>query len=263
MCCTARPSVYGFTTVVVLLVGASITGAQTVTLTRSVNLRPEQSKAYPPIRLLTLSEPPLALLEPYPLDGYYRVKTQAGEDGYVWSRSVRVSVTPVDEVPLVPPGVPAATITLASGVPGGPSMKGCGDNLWNHVYHPTRLIVRNDCVTVTGTIVDATADQSHHQKDGVRHEGDGDTHGWLKVDPQFANLINDGNTSNEDGNLVFEFVCHYTVKQDDAKSACRGFTDHTTIAKVGSHVAIRGTLVTEKNHGKWNEVHPVTSIKEQ
>jgi hypothetical protein len=113
---------------------------------------------------------------------------------------------------------------------------------------------------VTGTIVDATAIQSHPEPDGVRHEADGDTHGWLKVDPSFANLINDGNTSAESGNLVFELVCHYTVSQTDAKPACVGFNDHTVIPPAGTHVAIRGTLVTETHHAKWNELHPVSSI---
>src|SRR5206468_5858061 len=143
------------------------------------------------------------------LDGYYHVKTQAGEEGYVWSRSVRVSVASTAAATTT---APASMIELGPGVPGSPSMAGCGDELWKHVYHPTRLIVKNDCVTVTGVIMDATASQSHHQKDGMRHEGDGDTHGWVKVDPQFASLINAGNTSDEEGNLVFEITCHYTVK---------------------------------------------------
>jgi hypothetical protein len=57
--------------------------------------------------------------------------------------------------------------------------------------------VKHDCITVTGTIVDATARLRRHQPDGVRHEPDGDTHRWLKVDAQFANLINAGNTADE------------------------------------------------------------------
>src|SRR5256885_4630719 len=48
-------------------------------------------------------------------------------------------------------------------------------NLWNHVYHSSRLIVKQQCIAVTGTMVDATATQSVKQPDGVRHEGDGDT----------------------------------------------------------------------------------------
>jgi len=231
--------------------------AQTATVTHNVNLRPEQSTVEPPIRLLTPSEPPLELLEPHLQDGYYYVKTSAGEEGYVWGRYVSISSA------APPAGAAKTTIHLGPGVAGSASMAGCGDGRWEHVYHPTRLVVKQDCLTVTGTIVDATANQSAHKADGVRHEQDGDTHGWLKVDPEFVSLINDGNTSNEDGNLVFEIVCHYPVTQPDAVSACAGSTDHTTIPPVGSHVAITGTFVTEKNHAKWNEIHPVSSIKIQ
>src|SRR6266581_5474868 len=94
-------------------------------------------------------------------------------------------------------------------------------------------------------------------------EGDGDTHGWLKVDPPFASLINAGNTSDEGGNLVFEIVCHYQVTQADAKPTCGAFTDHTTIPPVGAHVAITGTLVREKNHKQWNEIHPGSRIEQR
>jgi len=47
-------------------------------------------------------------------------------------------------------------------------MIGCGDGSCQHVYHPSRLLVKLDCVTVTGVIVDATRGQSHHQTDGLR-----------------------------------------------------------------------------------------------
>jgi hypothetical protein len=240
-----------------VLLWTTTASAQTATVTRNVNLRSEQSTVEPAIRLLTPTEPPLTLLEPDLQDGYYHVRTSASEEGYVYGRNVKVSTS----APAPPTGT--TTINLGPGVPGSPSMAGCGDGRWQHVYHPTRLIVKQDCLTVTGTIVDATATQSHHQPDGVRHEGDGDTHGWLQLDAPFAELLNAGNTSDEGGNLVFEIVCHYSVTQADAKSSCTGFMDHTTIPPVGTHVAITGTFVTEKNHAKWNEIHPVTSIKVQ
>jgi len=52
-----------------------------------------------------------------------------------------------------------------------------------------------------GTIVDATAGK---EPDGARHEPDGDTHGWLKVDAEFAMLLNAGNQKDEGGNLVLK-----------------------------------------------------------
>jgi len=241
-------------TIVLVAWWATVASAQTVSVVDNVNLRPDPSSEYAPIRLLLPSEQPLTLREPSPESGYYHVQTSIGEEGYVWSDYVRVTVAPA---------APAATIPTGSGVPGSASMVGCGDGMWQHVYHPSRLLVKQDCVTVTGVIVDATAGQSHHHSDGMRHEPDGDTHVWLRVDSQFADMINAGNTSDEGGNLVFELVCHYTVTQTDAKPACAGFADHTTIPPIGTHVAITGTFVQEKNHKKWNEIHPVSRIQVQ
>lgn len=229
-----------------LVVLAQTPVAQTVTVKQNVNLRPDPSSEYQPIRLLKPGEPPLTLLDPSPHSGYYYVVTAQAESGYVWSKYVAVSSAPE---PVLNPG---------PGIPGSATVVGCGDGRWKHVYNPSRLLVLQNCVTITGTIVDAT---NHHEPDAVRHEKDGDTHGWLKVDPQFAGLINAGNTSDEAGNLVFEIVCHYTVTQPDAKSACQGFADSQVIPPAGTHVAITGTLVREKNHAKWNEIHPVTKIE--
>lgn len=229
--------------------GVTIASAQTVKVVKNVNLRPDPSGEYPAIRLLKPTEPPLTLLAADAESGYYHVRTSAGEEGYVWSNYVQVMAGPA-----------ATGFHPDSGVAGSAAMVGCGDGLWKHVYHPSRLVVKQDCVTITGTIVDAT---NHHESDGVRHEGDGDTHGWLKVDPQFAAAINAGNDSAEQGNLVFELVCHYPVKQPDAVSSCTSFADHTVIPPAGTHVAITGTFVQEKNHKKWNEIHPVSKIKIQ
>jgi hypothetical protein len=117
--------------------------------------------------------------------------------------------------------------------------------------------VKQQCIAVTGTFVDATAGK---RPDGVRHEKDGDTHGWLKLDQEFQNLVNAGNVSDEGGNLVFEIVCKFPVTQPDAKATCRGFTDHVTLPRVGSHVRIVGTYVQDTFHAQWMEIHAVTRI---
>lgn len=114
---------------------------------------------------------------------------------------------------------------------------------------------------MTGTLVDPTAGRAHPSRDGVRHEADGDTHGWLRPDSAFADLINDGNRRHEEGNLVFEIVCRYAVKQADAKPACEAFRDSLAIPPPGSHVAITGTLVLDDAHGHWAEIHPVSRIE--
>jgi hypothetical protein len=126
-----------------------------------------------------------------------------------------------------------------------------------HERWEQRLAVKTKCTAVTGTIVDAT---NGKWPDGVRHEPDGDTHGWLKVDPDFENLLNAGNKGKEGGNLVFEVVCKFPVTQSDAIAACQGFTNPVKIPAVGSHVRIVGSYVQDMNHARWMEIHPVTSI---
>jgi len=136
----------------------------------------------------------------------------------------------------------------------------CDKTLWDHVYHAKRLKVLKPCITVTGTIIDATHGR---RKDGQRHEADGDNHGWLKLDKGQSDSLLPGNTQAESGNLVFECICQYShITQADAISACKGFKSKVTIPPVGSHVSITGSWVTDLQHKPLhNEIHPVTSIK--
>jgi len=127
-----------------------------------------------------------------------------------------------------------------------------------HVYHPQRLTIQEPCASVAGVIVDATAGK---HKDGVRHEADGDCHGWLKLDLGQEQYLNAGNMSNEAGNLVFEVVCLFRVTQADAKSACQDYKSPLKIPAVGSHVRITGPWVQDDNHAKWFEIHPVNSFE--
>lgn len=134
----------------------------------------------------------------------------------------------------------------------------CDASLWKHVYNPQRLVVKQQCLTVRGVIVDATHGK---RKDGLRHEADGDTHGWLKLYPLQDNFLDAGNRSAEEGNLVFEVVCKYPVKQKDAISACAGYKSPIVIPPVGTHVCITGSYVQDQEHAKWMEIHPVSSIE--
>jgi hypothetical protein len=211
--------------------------AQTATADRNVILRRDPSTGSPALAHLTQGAR-LTLVDAAPDSGFYHVRTEDEQVGWVWSKFVTLSKS---QPPPSPP----------------PPELRCDPSLWDHVYHPLRLIVKQQCVAITGTIVDATAGK---KSDGVRHEGDGDTHGWLKVDPAFESLLNAGNISDEGGNLVFEIVCRFHVSQQDAKAACANYTDHVTLPPVGSHVQIVGTLVQDTFHAKWMEIHPVTSI---
>jgi uncharacterized protein YraI len=220
--------------------------AQEATTTRSANLRRDPSSASPIVTVLQRGAR-LTLVDASADSGYVHVRTEDDQVGWVYARLLAIPAAP-----LVLPTEPGAAIG-----PGAVPAAACDSTLWNHVYHPTRLIVRSACVTVTGTLVDATAGR---QADGVRHEADGDTHGWLRLDPQFQSMLNAGNRNAEGGNLVFEIICRYPVTQKDAQSACSGYTDHVQLPPVGSHVSLTGSYVQDTFHAQWNEIHPVSSV---
>ena len=217
--------------------------AQLGTVNRNVLLHRDASTRSPTIEHLPAGTR-VVLVEGTAQGGLYHVRTEDEQVGWVWSKFVDISPPP-------PPGVP----TIPDVSP--PADAGCDASLWNHVYNAQRLIVKHKCIAVTGTLVDATAGK---QPDGVRHEKDGDTHGWLKPDPEFDNLLNAGNKSAEGGNLVFEIVCKFPVTQPDAKAACKGYQNQIAIPAMGSHVRIVGSYVQDTFHAQWMEIHPVTSI---
>lgn len=233
----------------VLLVALSLTSsfctaAQQATAKRNVNLRSDPSTSNPSIELIQ-SGATVTLIDSAAQSGYYHVTAADGQQGWVWSKNISVSPSSTPSTPSANTGTPT-------------SSNECDASLWDHVYNPTRLIVKQQCVAVTGTIVDAT---NGAHSDGVRHEADGDTHGWLKVDAGFENLLNSGNISNEGGNLVFEIVCKFPVTQQDAIASCPAtYKNQVQIPPIGSHVRVVGTYVQDTNHARWMEVHPVTSI---
>jgi hypothetical protein len=126
----------------------------------------------------------------------------------------------------------------------------CDASLWNHVYHPARLVRLHECLRVTGTIV------------LERPEKDGDIHIQLKLDKIILPLLDAENKSRQGGNLVLEPICVGPVTQADAIQPCQGLTNQVAIPKKGDHVAVTGTFVhdVEPGHG-WMEIHPVTRIE--
>ena len=124
----------------------------------------------------------------------------------------------------------------------------CDQSLWDHVYNPQRLQVVEQCKTVSGVI------------ESKRVEADGDYHIRLKLDSQFADLVNQANVNGQFGDLVVEPICMNPVKQLDAISSCQNFRQDIAIPPVGSHVQVTGSYVLDKEHGSWAEIHPVTSI---
>lgn len=154
--------------------------------------------------------------------------------------------------------VAAIILGLLSLFPSSARAQQCDQTLWQHVYHPQRLKIHDPCMVVLGQIVDATHGK---RKDGLRHEADGDTHGWLKLPADAQNLLYAGNKSAEGGNLVFEVVCKFAVTQQDAKAACINYKSGLRIPPVGTCVRMTGALVQDQEHAKWMELHPVSRIE--
>lgn len=189
---------------------------------RDVNLRPDPSTTQPPIESLSVGDQ--VTIFDGPQSGYYHVRASDGSVGWVWQRNIRLpgSATPMN-------------VTLPSGH--GPkttahvNASACDATLWAHTYHPARLQLHDECVMVTGVMTDA----SHGTfVDGVRHESDGDTHGWITLDPEFAWMLDPFNATQE-GNLVFEVVCHFKPKNTStaAIQACGTFADTQQLPPVG------------------------------
>jgi uncharacterized protein YgiM (DUF1202 family) len=137
--------------------------AQETTVLHQVYLRADPSTANPPIGTLRQGAK-VTLVEATPKDGFYHVKTTRGKEGWVGAAYLAAAIQrPTAEV--------AAPLS---------STTGCDDTLWDHVYNPQRLIVKQKCISVTGTIVDAT---NGKRSDGVRHEADGTPTGGSSLIP--------------------------------------------------------------------------------
>src|SRR6202030_4212495 len=140
----------GLILVALLAVFSTSVSAQQATVNHNVNLRRDPSTSSPILAHLA-SGSRLTLVDATADSGFYHVRTEDDQVGWIWSKFVTVSSNP----PL------AITST-----PGSP----CDDSLWTHVYHPARLLVKQPCIAVTGIFVDAT---NGKEPDGVRHEADG------------------------------------------------------------------------------------------
>src|SRR5437763_14655868 len=126
-------------------------------------------------------------------------------------------------------------------------------NVTNHfgiMFTIQRLQVVASCKTVSGVI------------ESIKVERDGDYHIRLKMDPQFANLVNSANVNGQLGDLVVEPICQNPVSQQDAISSCQDFHQDISVPQVGTHVKVTGSYVLDNEHGGWAEIHPVTSISD-
>ena len=213
----------------------------TATVNHGVSLRGDPSTSNPPIGHLKRGTS-VTLLATRPRAGFYHVETADGTKGWVGVKYLTVEQAGAPTSPTSPttPTTPT-TPTVAS--------TGCDDSLWDHVYNPQRLVVKQKCVTVSGTV---------HI---VRPEKDGDVHMRLTLDPQFSSMLNAINNSRQNGALVIEPMCDHTPTQTDAISSCQGFTQHFSALTEGAHVKVTGSYVEDQDPGHgWREIHPITSV---
>lgn len=143
----------------------------------------------------------------------------------------------------------------------------CDPTLWDHVWNSSRLVVINNCTSVTGTIISSF------------QVNDGDQHIQLFLDKQYIQLLNTKNVELQLSSLVIEPICSHdpTVVNnstlldagialadgkvdEDAINACKGFVSNVYIPKVGERVRITGAYVLDTLHG-WMEIHPVSKIE--
>lgn len=132
------------------------------------------------------------------------------------------------------------------------------------VYVPSRLTVKNDCATVSGTV------------DCVKHEDDGDIHIRLRVDPAFRRLLTPANTfqqcPNQTGpHLVVEIIPQSGHLPFPDNSASEGGFVTPPQPPVGAHITVTGPYVWDtnalhdliypgKNVKNWAEIHPAWNI---
>src|SRR5258708_8595681 len=115
--------------------------AQQASTKRAVVLRRDPSKSAPIVAHLAKGDR-LMLVQMTADSGFYHVKTEHDQIGWVLSIYVVLSPTPL------PPPTPTPTPTPDTG---------CDASLWTHVYHSYRLIGHQQCLAVTGTIGGASA----------------------------------------------------------------------------------------------------------
>lgn len=159
--------------------------------------------------------------------------------------SAQVTATSQKKAGMMNVPVPASMKTAAQSA----TAQGCDPSLLKHVYHPARLEMIAPCIEVTGTILH------------IKPEADGDDHIQLRIDPQFGNLLDTYNKTEQNNALVLEPVCQGLVTQPDAMAACRDFHSPVVVPPQGTQVRVLGRFVLdqEADHG-WTEIHPVTSI---
>jgi hypothetical protein len=149
----------------------------------------------------------------------------------VTTLSPQVVLVPSQTIP--PPPTPSPDIQACS-----------GKDPTANIYHPSRLVLLEPCITAIGTVL------------SIRAEPDGDLHIQLRLDPGQSTLLNRGNAAEQSGTLVVEIICFGTVTQQDAVTACANYSSPLLVPAVGTRIVATGPHVLDTEHD-WMEIHPL------
>lgn len=155
------------------------------------------------------------------------------------------------------PGAATVAPAVAAVTAATSTSSACRADPLANVYHPARLEVIDPCRSVSGIV------------ETIRHEDDGDWHINVRLDSDFAGLVNAKNQSEESGDLVVEVVpadeAGCVVGQPPKPSTrtydygvCTGA--NVAIPRPGDHVTVTGPYVIDHAHG-WMEIHPAWDIR--
>ena len=117
---------------IAIFVMAGVASAQSLVVKRNVNLRSDASTNTKPITLLA---PPaqLTLLDADKQNGFYRIRTSDGLEGWVWAKNVTLNDAPPPSTRLGPPDIyPNSTRT-----PGFANPDITQDNIADNLCNPT------------------------------------------------------------------------------------------------------------------------------
>ena len=109
------------------------------------------------------------------------------------------------------------------------------DSISSHVYNPSRLTIVQSCTKASGIV------------ENVLEEADGDYHLRLALDDQYSNLTNSANDNYQYGDLAVEIICALPITQQDAVSACQGYTNNITIPNVNDRITVAGHTYWTRN----------------
>lgn len=102
---------------IALLVFSALVSAQTAVVSRNVNLRSDPSTDNPAIEKLSAGAH-LQLVDASLISGYYHVKTDNGETGFVWGRNIQLQPTANgNEAPAAPPAAHETADSSGAPVP--------------------------------------------------------------------------------------------------------------------------------------------------